>query len=109
MKRVVLSLLLLCPSSFIGTPLVAIEYPSLIACYLDDMQMESKAQHDRVERALLYLEGMDREDLVSVMGYLCMVLQVPDVETDCGCDCCCDVVEMIKEEFNTCELSTCAK
>lgn len=104
MKRLVLSLLLLYPSIF-----SAIEYPSLIACYLDGMQMGNKEKHDRVERALLYLEGMDREDLVSVMGYLCMILQVPDAEIDCGCDCCCDVDESIEKEFTTCGLSTCAK
>ncbi len=106
MKRVVLSLLFLCPSSFLGAPRMASEYPSLIASYLDSVQMDSREQHNRVGRALLSLEGMEREELVSVMGYLCMVLQVPDVEVDGGCDCCCDVDELIDKEFATCDVGS---
>ena len=102
MKRLVLSLLLLCPTSFMG-----IEYPSLVASYLDGVQMEDQEQHDRVERALLYMEGMDREDLVMVMGYMCMIFQRPVEEEDCGCDCCCDIDEMIEQEYATHDDASC--
>jgi hypothetical protein len=102
MKSLVLSLLLLSSSLSLG----GIEYPSLIACYLDGMQMDNQEQHDRVERALLYLEGMDREDLVSVMGYLCMIPQVPDVEVEYNCDCCCD--DLIEEVWVACAQENCA-
>ncbi len=103
MKRLVLSLLLLFPTSF-----MAREYPSLVACYLDGIQMEDQEQHDRVERALLSMETMHREDLVMVVGCLFMILQKSEVEDDCGCDCCCDLDEAIEEVWATCPLENCA-
>lgn len=98
MKTLALSLLLLCPTSF-----SAREYPSLVACYLDGIQMDDQEQHDRVERALLSLERMHREDLVILMGCLQLVLQkTAPVEADCGCDCCTDDIDqMIEEEFSS--------
>ncbi len=104
MKRLVLSALLLCPTSFMGR-----EYPSLVACYLDGIRMEDQEQHDRVERALLSMETMHREDLVILMGCLCMILQkTEEVEEDCGCDCCTDLDEMIEEVWGSCPLENCA-
>ncbi len=102
MKRLVLSLLLLCPTSFMGR-----EYPSLVACYLDGIQLEDQEQHDRIERALLSMETMHREDLVILMGCLCMILQKPEPE-DCGCDCCTDLDDMIEEVWDSCPLENCA-
>lgn len=105
MKRLVLSLLLLCPTSF-----MAREYPSLVAYYLDGIQMEDQEQHDRVEQALLSLERMHREDLVIMMGCLCLVLQkTVEAEEDCGCDCCCDDVidEIIEQDYANCGIEHC--
>ena len=91
MKRVALALLF--TSSLLGT-----ELPSLIAGYLDGIQMESQEQHDRVGQYLVLLESMSQEDLCLVMGYLCAKLQ--DQQEDCGCDCCCD--DLIEEELAKC-------
>lgn len=85
MKRLVLSALLLLPCSFDGS-----EYPDIIACYLDGVQMANPEKHERVERALLSFEGMDKDEIAMVMGYLCMILQEPRPCDDCACDSCCD-------------------
>jgi hypothetical protein len=98
MKRLVLAFL------FSSTLLGGIEYPEIIADYMSGIEFKEQEQHDRVERALLYLEGMDRDDLCMVAGYLCMILDRPVVEEDCGCDCCCDDVidQMIEQEYANC-------
>lgn len=98
MKRLVLPLL------FCSSLLGGIEYPQVIGTYLQGVVFKEQEQHDRVERALLYLEGMDQEDLKVVATYLWVVLlrNIPLEEDDCGCDCCCDVVEIVNEEFATC-------
>ena len=90
MKRLALGLLFM--SSATGN----VKYSDIIDTYLPPMH--DQEQYDRVERALLYLEGMEKEDLEIVMGYLVMVLNEPQ-EQDV-CDCCCD--EMIEEEFGKC-------
>lgn len=103
MKRLVLSFLLLCPTSFMGR-----QYPSLVACYLDGIQMDDQEQHDRVERALLSLERMHREDLVILMGCLWVVLQkTAEVEEDCGCDCCTDDIDELIETEYACGIENC--
>jgi hypothetical protein len=90
MKRLVLALL------FMSSATGSVSYKEIVDLYLEDMQ--DKEQHDRIERALCYLEGMEREDLEIVIGYLAVLLNTqpePDV-----CDCCCD--EMIEKEFGSC-------
>lgn len=104
MKRLVLAFLF--SSSLLG----GIEYPEIIADYMSGIEFKEQEQHDRVERALLYLEGLDKEDLSMVANYLWMLIsKVPYEESDCGCDCCCDDVidQMIEQEYASCGIEHC--
>lgn len=101
MKRLVLGLLF--TSSLLG----GIEYPDMIASYMSGIEFEEQEQHDRVERALLYLEGMDKQDIQMIQLYLCMLLSRVVEESDCGCDCCCDVDDMIEEVWASCPIENC--
>lgn len=103
MKSLALSLLFLCSSCSVGS----IEYPDLIESYLKLVKFEDQEQHDRIERVLLYLEGLDKEDMEFVATYLCMLLDNQPASTglDCGCDSCCD--SLIDEEFATCGVKDC--
>ncbi len=90
MKRLVLALL------FMSSATGSVTFPDIVDLYLEDMR--DQEQHDRLKRAIVYLEGMDKEDLDIVMDYLAMVLNV-EQDRDV-CDCCCD--EMIEKEFGNC-------
>ena len=100
MKSLVLSLLILSSSLSIG----GIEYPEVIETYMSGIEMEDQEQHDRIERALLALEGLDEVDMSIIVGYLLMLVGARQQEDDCGCDCCCD--DLVEEEFGTCGSAT---
>jgi hypothetical protein len=106
MKRLVLALLLLCPSCCNAV----VEYPPIIDTYLSCLQLESVDQHKRVEQALLALEGLDKADLDIVMTYLWMLVgdkrEDEDEEDDNSCEACCSALldSLIDEEFGNCGL-----
>ncbi len=98
MKRLVLPLLLLVSSLSVG----GIEYPEVIEAYLSDYEMKDQEQHDRIERALLALEGLDEADMAIIIGYLLMLVEPNSEVKDCGCDCCCD--DLVEEVWGSCDL-----
>lgn len=102
MKSLVLSMLILSSSLSIG----GIEYPDIIETYLADIEMEDREQHDRIERVLLALEGLDENDMAIIIEYLLMLVEPKIPEDDYGCDCCCD--DFIEEVWGSCPAKICS-
>jgi len=83
MKRLVLSLLLLChPLFLVG------KQPQSVENFLSTIALENKEQHDRIESMLVSLKNLEEEDLEIISVYIWEALSDEAQEDECTCDEC---------------------